>query len=82
MRVHVGTALRVVGEVGWGTIELHRGGMLLMVATNRHHWSHALEGARNGLQGTPFDFVTPDPKHRHHQPNTTHVDRPPPSPRP
>ena len=52
--------------------------MLLMVATSRHHGMLALPGARDGQQGALFNLWTPDPKHHHHQPNTTHLDPTPP----
>ena len=80
MRVQAGTALGEAAEVRWDTIELHRGGMLLMVATSRHHGVPSLPGARDGLQGALFNLWTPDAKHRHHKPNTTHFD-PTPLPR-
>ena len=58
VRVQAETALGEAAEVRLDTIELQRGGMLLMVATSRHHGMPAL--------------------HRHHQPNTTHLDPTPP----
>ena len=58
----------------WDTMELHRGGMLLMAAISRRHGMPAPAGARDRLQGALFNLWTPDPKHRHHQPNTTHLD--------
>ena len=78
MRVQAGTAVGEAAEVRWDTIELHRGGMLLMVATSRHHGKPALPGVRDGLQGTLFNLWTPDAKHRHHQPSTTHRSHSPP----
>ena len=51
--------------------------MLLMVATSRHHGMPALPDPKDGLQGALFILWTPDAKHRHHQPNTTHLDPPP-----
>ena len=54
--MQVRVALREAGEVRWDTIELHRGDMLLMVATTRHHGLPAPEGARDGLQGAPFNL--------------------------
>ena len=32
---------------------------------------------RMGCRGLFFNLWTPDPRHRHHQPNTTHLDPPP-----
>ena len=81
MAVQAGTALGDAGEVRWDTIQLQRGDMLLMVATGRHHGMPALPDSKDGLQGALFNLWTPDAKHRHHQPNTTHLD-PPPPPRP
>ena len=52
--MQAGTALEEAAEVRWDTIELHRGGMLLRVATSRHHGMPALPGARDGLQGAMF----------------------------
>ena len=52
--------------------------MLSMVATGRHHGMPALPGARDELQGALFNLRTPHTKHRHHQPNTTHLDHTPP----
>ena len=76
--VQAGTALGEAGEARWDTIELHRGNMLLMVATSRHHGLPALPDAKDGLQGARFHLWTPDPRHKHHQPNTTHLDPTPP----
>ena len=78
MRVQAGTALGEAAKVRWDTTQLQRGGMLLMVATSRHHGITALLGTRDGLQGARFNLWTPDAKHRHHQPNTTHLDPTPP----
>ena len=61
----------------WDTIQLQRGDMLLMVATSRHHGMPALPDSKDGLQGALFNS-----RHRHHQPNTTHLDPPPPRARP
>ena len=47
--------------------------MLVMVATSRHHGRLAIADSKDGLQGALFDFWTPDAKHRHHKPNTTHL---------
>ena len=47
----------------WDTIQVQRGGMLLRVATSRHHGMPAL---KDGLQGALFYFWTPDAKHRQH----------------
>ena len=74
--VQAETALGEAGEARWDTIQLQRGGMLLMVATSRHHGLPAPPDAKDGLQGALFNLWTPDPRHRHHQPNTTHVDPP------
>ena len=52
--------------------------MLLMVATGRHHGLPALPDAKDELQGAFFNLLSPCPRHRHHQPNTTHLDPPPP----
>ena len=38
--------------------------------------------SKAGLQGALFNLCTPDAKYRHHQPNTTHLDPPPPRPWP
>ena len=46
--------------------------MLLMVATSRHHGMRALPDSKDGRQGALFNLWTLDPRHRHHQPNTTH----------
>ena len=78
MRLQVGTALGDAGEASLDTIQRRRGDMLLMLACNRHHGMPALPGARDGLQGAPFNLWTPDAKHRHHQPNTTQLDPNPP----
>ena len=48
--------------------------MLLMVATSCHHGLLALSDSKDGLQGALFNLWTPDAKHHHHQPNTTHLD--------
>ena len=61
------------------TSHLQRGDMLLMVATSRHHGMPALSDSKDGLQVALFDLLTPDSRHRHHHPNTTHLG--PPSPR-
>ena len=45
----------------WNTIQLQRGGMLLMVATSRHHGMPALPDSRDQLQGALFNLWTPDP---------------------
>ena len=50
--------------------------MLLMVATSRHHGMPALPGSKDRLQGDLFNLWAPDAKHRHHQPNTTHLNPP------
>ena len=52
--------------------------MPLVVATTRHHGVPSLPGARDGLQGALFNLWTPNAKHRHHEPNTTHLDPTPP----
>ena len=48
--------------------------MLLMVPTSRHHGMPAPPDSKDGLQGAGFNLWTPDAKHRHHQPDTTHLD--------
>ena len=68
--VQAGTALGEVGEVRWDTAELHRGDMLLMEATSRHHGLPALPDSKDGLRGALFNLWTPDPRHKHHQANT------------
>ena len=78
MAVQAGTAPGEAGEARLGTIQLQRGDMLLMVATSPHHGLSALPDAKDGLQGALFNLWTPDPRHRHHEPNTTHLDNPPP----
>ena len=75
MAVHAGTAPGEAGEAGEArcdTIQLQRGDMLLMVATSRHHGMPAVADTKDGLQGALFNLWTPDPRHRHHQPNPTH----------
>ena len=76
--VQAGTALGEAGEARWDTIQLHRGDMLLMVATSRHHGLPAHPDSKDGLQGASFNLWTPDPRHKHHQANTTHLDAIPP----
>ena len=76
--VQAGTALGEAGEARWDAVELHRGDMLLMVATSRHHGLPALPDSKDGLQGALFSLWTPDPRHKHHQANTTHLDATPP----
>ena len=76
--VQAGTALGEAGEARWDTVELHPGDMLLMVATSRHHGLPALPDSKDGLQGALFNLWTPDPRHKHHQANTTHLDAIPP----
>ena len=77
--VQAGTALGEAREARWDTVELHRGDMLLMVATSRHHGLPALPDSKDGLQGALFNLWTPDPRHKHHQPDTTHLDTTPPN---
>ena len=72
-----GTALGEAGEAHQHTILLQRGDMLLMVATSCHHGLAALPDSKDELQGALFNLWTPDPRHRRHQPNTTHLDPPP-----
>ena len=67
------------GEMRWDTIQVQRGGIVLMVATSRHHGMLALPNSKDGLHGAVFNLWTPDAKHRHHQPNTLHLDPPPPA---
>ena len=76
--VPAGTALGG-GGARWNTIQLQRGDMLLMVATSRHHGLPALPDSKDGLQGELFNLWTPDRAHKHHQPNTTHLDPSPPN---
>ena len=76
--VRAGTARGEAGEVRWDTIQLQRGDMLLMVATSRHHGLPALPDSKDGLQGALFNLWPPDGTLRQHQPNTTHLDPPPP----
>ena len=78
MAVQAGTALGEAGEARWDTVELQRGDMLPMVATNRHHGLPALPDSKDGLHGALFHLWTPDRAHKHHQPNTTHLDPTPP----
>ena len=79
MAVQAGTVLGEAGEARWDTIQLQRGDMLLMVATSRHHGLPALPDSKDGLQGTLFNLWTPNRAHRHHQPNTRHLDPTPPN---
>ena len=76
--VQAGTALGEAAEARWDTVQLHRGDMLLMVATSRHHGLPAHPDSKDGLQGALFNLWTPDPRHKHHQANTTHLDAIPP----
>ena len=76
--VPAGTALGEAGEGRWDTIQLQRGDMLLMAATSRHHGLPALPDSKDGLQGAFFNLWTPNPRHRHYQPNTAHMDPTPP----
>ena len=78
MAVQAGTTLGEAGEARWDTVELQRGDMLLMVAISRLHGLPALPDSKDGLQGALFNLWTPDPRHKHHQPNTTHLDATPP----
>ena len=82
MGVQAWTALGEAGEARWDTIQLQRGDMLLMVATSRHHGLPALLDSKDGLQGALFNLWTPDRAHKHHQPDTTHLDPRPPKGRP
>ena len=59
--VQAGTALGEAGEAHWDNVELHRGDMLLMVATSPHHGSPVLPDSKDGLQGALFHLWTPDP---------------------
>ena len=72
MEVQAGTALGEAEEVRWDTIQLHRWDMLLMVATSHHQEMCALPDSKGGLHGAPFNLWSPT-RHRHHQPNTTHM---------
>ena len=78
MAVQAGAALGEAWEALADTVELHRGDMLLMVATSRHHGFPALPDSKDRLQGAPFNLWTPDARHKHHQANTTHLDATPP----
>ena len=55
-----GDAPGKAAEVGWDTIHPQMGGMLLMVATNRHHGMLAVLGAKDGLEGALFHLWTAD----------------------
>ena len=57
--VHAGTALGKAGEARWDTIQLHRGDMLLMFATSRHHGLPAPPDAKDRLQGALFNSGPP-----------------------
>ena len=70
----MGTALEEAEEVRWDTIQLARGDMLLMLATSRHHGLPPLPDSKDRPQWALFNLWTPDPRHRHHEPNTTHLD--------
>ena len=72
--VQAGTVLGDAGDAQWDAIEPQRGDMLLMVATSHHHGMPARPDSKDGLQGALFNLWTLDPRHRHHQPNTTHLD--------
>ena len=76
MAVQAATAMGHAGEARWDTVQLQRGGMLMMVATSRHHGMTVLPDSKDRLQGALFNLWTPDGKHRHHQPNTTHLNPP------
>ena len=54
MAVQAETALREAGEARWDTVELHRGDMLLMVATSRHHGLPALLDIQGWAAGGSF----------------------------
>ena len=45
-----------------------------MVATSRHHGLPAHPDSKDGLQGALFNMWTPDPRHKPHQANTTHLE--------
>ena len=49
-----------------------------MVATSRHHGLLAVPDSKDELQGAFFNLWTPDSRHRHYRPNTTHPDPTPP----
>ena len=49
-----------------------------MVATSRHHGLPAHPDSKDGLQGALFNLWPPNPRHKHHQANTTHLDAIPP----
>ena len=81
MAVQAGTALGEAGEARWDTVELHRGDMLSMVATSRHHGLPALPDSKDGLQGALFNLCTPTPDTNTTSP-TPHTWTPPPPRRP
>ena len=72
--MQAGTALGEAGEARWDTSQLHRGDMLLMVATSRHHGLPTPPDSKDGLHGALFNLWTPDRAHKHHKPNTTDLD--------
>ena len=78
--VQAGTALGEAGEARWDTVELHRGDMLLMVATSRHHGLPALPDSKDGLQGLFFTCGPPTPDTNTTSP-TPHTWTPPPPPK-
>ena len=71
--MQAGTALGEAGKARWDMVELHRGQMLLMVATSRHHGLSAPPDSKDGLQGALFNLWTPDARHKHHQANTRYT---------
>ena len=50
--VQAGTAPGHAGEMRWDTIQLQRGGMLLMVATSRHHVPFVNRPFESEIHGT------------------------------
>ena len=75
--VQAGTAPGEAGETRRDTVELHRGDMLLMVATSRHHGLPALPDSKDGPQGALFNLWTPTPDTNTTRP-TPHTWTPPP----
>ena len=77
MELLAGTAMGEARETQWDTIELHRGDMLLMVSTCKHHGMLVPEGARDRLHGAFFTLWNHDPKHCWRQSHTSHLDSTP-----
>ena len=77
MAVQAGTALGEAGEARWDTVELHRGDMLLMVATSRHHGCLPSPTPRMGCRGLFLTCGPPTPDTNTTRP-TPHTWTPPP----